>query len=268
VIRRRRSDPPGESLESSTSRRSRIGESLNWLLVGAGIVLLVVAGLAVVAGATRSASLHGGRTLPPPGRSRSTLQQPGLAPTPVPARTAWSGSAISLSGAPTGGAPATGRALEAPTQIEVPAIGLHSRVVPLGQNPDGSAMVPSGTSFTGWYDLGPVPGDTGPAVIMGHVDSTTGPGVFFNLRYLLPGDLVTVDDGSRAVSFRVERVVVYPKDAFPTAEVFGPTPDVALRLITCGGPFDTSIGHYEDDVVVYADAAAASSTGARPTGAE
>jgi sortase (surface protein transpeptidase) len=124
----------------------------------------------------------------------------------------------------------------------------------LGRNPDGSAVVPSGTTFTGWYDLGPIPGEMGPAVIIGHVDSYTGPGVFFNLKYLLPGDMVTVDDGSVLVSFRVERVVVYPKDSFPTAAVFGPTPDSELRLITCGGPFDSSIGHYEDNVVVYADA--------------
>lgn len=128
-------------------------------------------------------------------------------------------------------------------------------------------MVPSGTTFTGWYDLGPVPGNIGPAVIIGHVDSYAGPGVFFDLKYVLPGDLVTVDDGSVPIFFRVERVVVYPKDSFPTAEVFGSTPNVALRLITCGGPFDTSIGHYEDNVVVYADEAPSPTT-ERHVGAE
>jgi sortase (surface protein transpeptidase) len=142
--------------------------------------------------------------------------------------------------------------LAAPTGLQVPAIGVNTTVVPLGQNADGTAQVPSGFNFTGWYDLGPKPGQVGPAVILGHVDSTSGPAVFYRLGSLLPGDAITVDDGSQAVSFVVSRVVTYAKDQFPTAEVFGPTPDAELRLITCGGPFDYSIGHYEDNIVVYA----------------
>lgn len=220
---------------------------MHWILIGLGIGLLVVAAVTVVARTAGSAGFHSGRALAPPRlRSRSTWQTPDLAPT-LP-RASPSGSTVNLSGA------SIGRPLTAPTQIQIPAISLQAAGVPLGRNPDGSAVVPSGTTFTGWYDLGPIPGEMGPAVIIGHVDSYTGPGVFFNLKYLLPGDMVTVDDGSVLVSFRVERVVVYPKDSFPTAAVFGPTPDSELRLITCGGPFDSSIGHYEDNVVVYADA--------------
>ena len=139
-----------------------------------------------------------------------------------------------------------------PIALQIPAIGLTTTVEPLGRNPDGSATVPSGTTFAGWYDLGPTPGDVGPSVIIGHVDSIAGPGVFFNLKSLLPGDTVTVDDGDVPVTFVVHQVVTYAKDAFPTAQVFGATPDAELRLITCGGPFDRSIGHYEDNVVVYA----------------
>jgi sortase (surface protein transpeptidase) len=76
--------------------------------------------------------------------------------------------------------------------------------------------------------------------------------VFFNLKELLPGDTIMVDDGAVPVSFRVRQVVTYAKNTFPTKAVFGPTPDPELRLITCGGPFDRAIGHYEDNVVVYA----------------
>jgi sortase (surface protein transpeptidase) len=100
---------------------------------------------------------------------------------------------------------------------------------------------------------GPVPGDPGPAVIAGHVDSRAGPAVFFRLRELRPGDKVTVrrSDG-RAVAFTVDEVDRYPKDAFPTSAVYGPAPGSELRLITCGGSFDAAKRSYRDNVVVYA----------------
>ena len=150
------------------------------------------------------------------------------------------------------GESAAGPTYAVPTGLTIPAIGLRSPVVPLGKGADGTAEVPSGYDFAGWYDLGPRPGQIGPAVILGHVDSISGPAVFFRLSTLLPGDLITVYEGASSVRFSVERVITYAKDAFPTAQVFGPTPDPELRLITCGGPFDYAIGHYEDNVVVYA----------------
>jgi sortase (surface protein transpeptidase) len=139
-----------------------------------------------------------------------------------------------------------------PTGIDIPAIGVAAPVVPLGRNPDGSAEVPAGVTVAGWYDLGPKPGQLGPAVILGHVDALSGPAVFFSLKHLVPGDVITVRDSTVLVSFAVQRVMTFTKDEFPTASVFGSTPDAELRLITCGGPFDRSIGHYKDNVVVYA----------------
>jgi sortase (surface protein transpeptidase) len=140
-----------------------------------------------------------------------------------------------------------------PTALTIPAIGLDTSVVPLGRNADGTAQVPDGFNFAGWYDLGPRPGEIGPAIILGHVDSIRGPAVFFNLSTLLPGDAITVHEGAAsAVIFTVRRVATYAKGSFPTHQVFGPTPDPELRLITCGGPFDYAIGHYEDNIVVYA----------------
>ncbi|OMQ14280.1 class F sortase, partial [Modestobacter sp. VKM Ac-2676] len=100
---------------------------------------------------------------------------------------------------------------------------------------------------------GPAPGQPGPAVLAGHVDDRSGPAVFFRLEELTVGDRVLVDraDGSQ-VAFTVTRVAAYPKTDFATAEVYGPTTDPQLRLITCGGEFDRDRRSYADNVVVYA----------------
>ncbi|PZA22338.1 sortase domain-containing protein, partial [Modestobacter versicolor] len=107
----------------------------------------------------------------------------------------------------------------------------------------------------GWFAAGPAPGETGPAVLAGHVDDRTGPAVFFRLEELTAGDEVRVTgaDG-QLVTFTVTRVASYPKDAFATAEVYGPTTGAELRLITCGGTFDRSRRSYTDNVVVFATA--------------
>jgi sortase (surface protein transpeptidase) len=139
-----------------------------------------------------------------------------------------------------------------PSRLVIPAIGVNTSVQPLGRNPDGTAQVPTEVSYAGWYDLGPRPGELGPAVILGHVDSVSGPGVFYRLRSLLPGDIVTVVAGEKSMRFEVSRLTSYSKDQFPTAAVFGPTPAPELRLVTCSGPFDHATGHYVDNLVVYA----------------
>jgi sortase (surface protein transpeptidase) len=117
----------------------------------------------------------------------------------------------------------------------------------------GALQVPSSTSVAGWYTGSSRPGAIGPAVIVGHIDSYQGPGIFFRLVDLKSGDPIYVKraDGT-LVEFRVTEVHMYSKDAFPTQAVYGPTPDAELRLITCGGAFDPSSGHYLSNVVVYA----------------
>ena len=114
-------------------------------------------------------------------------------------------------------------------------------------------QVPKHFAEAGWFADGPNPGETGPAVIAGHVDSTRGPAVFYRLKDLQAGNdiVVTRVDGT-TVTFRVARVETYEKQAFPTAAVFGPTPDAELRLVTCGGDFDWSKHSYKSNVVVYA----------------
>jgi sortase family protein len=140
-----------------------------------------------------------------------------------------------------------------PVRIQIPAIGVDAPIVPLGLNPDRTLEVPTDFADTGWWTGGPRPGERGPAVIVGHVDSHTGPAVFFRVGELQAGAtiIVTRRDGSRA-RFSVLGSERYAKAHFPTARVYGPTRGATLRLITCSGTFDRASGHYLDNTVVYA----------------
>lgn len=140
-----------------------------------------------------------------------------------------------------------------PTTIAIPAIDVAAPVVELGLNPDRTLEVPRSYGDAGWWSGGAAPGEPGPAVIAGHVDSKDGPAVFYRLSELEPGDevLLTLRDGS-VVRFVVERLEHHPKDAFPTASVYGDTPEPTLRLITCSGDFDEFTGHYTDNTIVFA----------------
>jgi sortase (surface protein transpeptidase) len=144
-----------------------------------------------------------------------------------------------------------------PLAIDIPAIGVHSKVQYLGLASDGTLEVPApGPLYNqaAWYRYSPTPGSLGPAIISGHVDSLKdGPSVFFRLGDLRPGDDVTVTraDG-RAARFKVDAVRVYPKDRFPSQLVYGNTDHAALRLLTCGGPFDRASRHYVDNIIVFA----------------
>jgi Sortase domain len=139
-----------------------------------------------------------------------------------------------------------------PVRLVIPAIGVRTRLVRLGLTPQGTLAVPVNTAEAGWYTGGPRPGQRGPAVIAGHVDSHAGPAVFYRLRLLRPGDLVYVRraGGSRVV-FRVYAKREFAKSRFPTSLVYGGTPDAELRLITCGGSFDYATGSYLSNVVVF-----------------
>jgi hypothetical protein len=139
-----------------------------------------------------------------------------------------------------------------PVRIVVPAAGIDGPVSAAGVLDDNTVAVPPDPSIAGWFTGGPRPGELGPAVIVGHVDSKqAGPGVFYRLRDVKVGDtatVVTTTGTQQFVAVATERV---PKDEFPTSRVYGQVPIAALRLITCGGSFDRSIGHYRDNVVVY-----------------
>jgi len=148
---------------------------------------------------------------------------------------------------------ATPQPVAVPVSLVIPAIGVSTKLVNLGLTTAGTLQVPSSTAVAGWYTGSPRPGEPGGAVVAGHVDSVTGPGVFFRLRLMRPGEKVYVRraDGSLAV-FEVTSVRSYLKSSFPTGAVYGPTPDAQLRLITCGGTFDPETGHYLSNTIVYA----------------
>ena len=178
----------------------------------------------------------------------------------------------SLSAAGAIGSSARGPSLprSLPVSVDIPAIGVNSKLLHLGLNPDGTIQVPSLETSSGvaaWYKYSATPGQIGSSVIEGHVDSRQGPAVFFRLGALRPGDTVdiTLADGITAI-FRITGVREYAKSKFPAKAIYGATDYAALRLITCGGAFDYATGHYLSSTVVFASLTA--SRPARGQGAE
>ncbi|MFC5061708.1 class F sortase [Actinomycetospora atypica] len=154
---------------------------------------------------------------------------------------------LSLATAPPPGGPH-------PTSLDIPSIGLDSSdPVDLRVDYRGALQVPTDFSKVGWFTSSAVPGDPGPAVMVGHVDTRRGPAVFGALDDLRPGAEITVDrsDGGTA-RFRVDSIETFPKDGLPTERVYGPSTASTLRLLTCGGPFDDASLNYRDNIVVFA----------------
>ncbi|MCW2541501.1 MAG: class sortase [Frankiales bacterium] len=225
------------------------------------LVLVGVIALAVAIGAQRQAPQ------PPASAAISysaSAGVPSVAATPSAATPSAAASSAAASPSATSSLPAASQAkvvgpvlkAAAPIRIDIPEIGVTSTLLQLGLNPDHSVQVPplEKDSKAGWYQNSPTPGQLGPSVILGHVDSAEyGPGVFFRLGALRPGNQLTVTRADNTVAvFRVDKVVSYPKDHFPTFEVYGNTNHAALRLITCGGRFDLSTHDYESNIVAYA----------------
>jgi hypothetical protein len=209
-------------------------------------VALFVAGLLLCAGAV--AALHAGGPHHPAPRSDVDLD-PSAVPMgrislPAPAR-------------PPRGRRVRRRPAPPPVRIEIPAIGVRARVIRLGLTGAHALQVPRNFADTGWWAGGPRPGEPGPAVVVGHVDSYTGPAVYYRLRELRRGERISIVRANRSVvRFRVLGLRSYPKAHFPTARVYGHTRRPTLRLITCSGTFDRSTGHYLDNTVVFATLAA------------
>lgn len=142
-----------------------------------------------------------------------------------------------------------------PVRLRVPRLGIDSAIDRLSTTAAGELQSPPRWQVAGWFASGARPGENGPAVIAGHVDSSSGPAVFARLSQVRPGDavVVTARDGTSS-RFVVDRTTVAPRDGFPTAAVYGPTPDSQLRLITCDGPYVESSGGYQDNLIVFASA--------------
>lgn len=162
----------------------------------------------------------------------------------LPERTSRSATAITL-----------GRSR--PVVLDIPAIDVHSVLRSVGRTPEGALETPAPGPYyddAAWYRHSPTPGSLGPAILLGHVDSASnGPSVFFRLSELRPGDRISVGRADESVAtFVVDDVRRYPKDDFPTEVVYGDIDHAGLRLLTCGGVFDASTGHYRDNIVVFA----------------
>jgi sortase (surface protein transpeptidase) len=203
-------------------------------LIGAGLLVIGV-----------NAELH--RWAPPPVPSAAAARAPGAAA---------AGAGVTAARHGRGGPGTAPLPRSAAVSLRIPAIGVNARVISLGLDASGGVAVPSlDTPFlTSWYDRGSAPGQDGPAVLLGHVDSAAvGPAVFYRLGDLARGDLVYVTrKDHRTAVFRVTAVAVYPEQDFPTKQVYGFTPRPTLRLITCGGDFDERTHLYLDRTIVFA----------------
>lgn len=163
-------------------------------------------------------------------------------------------SSAPVNAAPAAAPPAQpGEQAADPVRIRIPTIGVDAAVGPLLVDENGVLPPPDSFEETGWWKEGPEPGEIGPAVIAGHVDSYRGPAVFFDLDDIEAGEEIFVDraDGTTAV-FVAQRTERHPKDEFPTEAVYGDTPGPQLRLITCGGAFNETERTYLDNVIVFA----------------
>lgn len=139
-----------------------------------------------------------------------------------------------------------------PIKIRIPDLELDADMDPLEVGQNQTLNPPTSYDRTGWWRDGPEPGEKGPAVVAGHVDSYKGPAVFYRLRDLTPGGEILIDraDGTTVV-FQIDRVEQHSKSNFPTEAVYKQTPDSQLRLVTCGGEFDESAGSYRDNLIIY-----------------
>jgi hypothetical protein len=229
----------------------------------------VVSAAALVAGITVIAiALLGQQAAPaPPASARGTVEVPREHGTPPPSPTSPSAGGHATSPTPAQTSPLSLTASR-PVRIDVPAIGTHSSVIAIGKTPDGSLAVPQpgpDLDKVAWYRYSPTPGEAGPSVLEGHVDTVQGPSIFFKLGALRPGDKVYVTRADqRTAVFTVNAVRQYAShDDFPRAQIFGTdlsTP--TLRLITCSN-FDSSIGHYVGNTVVFAHLTGIREAGAR-----
>ena len=152
-------------------------------------------------------------------------------------------------------------ASSAPVRIEIPVLHVSAPVTPLGLSADGAVQVPplANHNLAGWYDRSVTPGQDGSSVILGHVDSSTGISVFYYIKMLRPGNEIQIirADGSTAI-FTVDGVQKVAKATFPTSVIYSNVSYPSVRLITCGGPFDSATRQYLDNIVVYAHLARAS----------
>lgn len=182
--------------------------------------------------------------------STTTSDAPTAVPTAVPTA-APTATAVPPTATPP---PATATPVAiVPVKLQIPSIGVDTKIEQVGLTSDGAMENPSSWGTVGWYKYGPPPGQPGNAVIDGHLDSTTGPAVFWHLSDLKPGDkiVVTLSNGQTA-TFAVSQKIDYPYNNAPISKIFGPGSAPNLNLITCGGDWNPATKNYSDRLVVFA----------------
>lgn len=229
------------------ARRRRIAKRLLFALVA----LLAAPGAELLVAAFAAS---------PPQPTQPIAGAAPVGPSPAEVRSSGTPPSPGVPRAPTGqtktALPGAALARSEPTRVTLSKIGVDAEIIPLGVDEEGMLEVPSleTPELTGWYRLGPTPGEVGNAVIVGHVDShKTGPAVFYRLGALQPGDTVAVARQDAIVAqFTVDKVESYPKESFPTELVYGPGRKPGLRLVTCGGEFDKQTRSYVNNTIVFA----------------
>ncbi|MFJ7287793.1 class F sortase [Curtobacterium sp. NPDC098951] len=241
--RRRASGKPTLGLGGPRRRGVIVGAVVAGVLVVGGVAGVAVAATNSTGGATDAAASSSASAAP----SSSTGSSAGSS---TGSSTAGRNGAAGFQDP---AAPAA-RSDATPVRVTIPAIGVSSSLEDLHRGAAGELDPPKDWDSAGWFSDGIVPGEVGPAVIAGHVDSPTAAAVFFRLDELVPGDAIHVamSDGSTR-TFTVERSERAAKSAFPTSDVYGTAPTPQLRLITCDGTFDTATGHYTDNLIVFAE---------------
>ena len=216
------------------SRSATVVLAASFLTLGLGACGSARSGDATAAGATTPATAS-----PSDGGSTDVTPEPGAAPAGATSVPVASGANVNAT------------TVGDPVAVSIPSLGVTSSLVGLGLAADGTVQVPASVDQAGWFTGGPKPGQIGAAVILGHVDSHTGPGVFYRLGELAAGAAVIVRTTTGDVRFVTQRIEQVPKDRFPSDAVYSSGPEPDLRLVTCGGNFDRSSGHYEDNVVAF-----------------
>ena len=234
-----------------------------------GVALLCAAGLLVgtaVAVAPQSASAGPGSSSSEPDPDSSELAAAEVLPAAVPAPAApepvtpvpaapdpAAAPAPVVAPAPVAPEVMEEVAASPPRRVSIRKLKIDTPLINLGLLKNGELEVPAAFDLAGWHSNGTAPGDIGPAVIVGHVDSSDGPAIFYRVRELVPGDRITVDraDGSQVI-FEVYGKETVAKDKFPTEKVYGETGSPELRLLTCGGRYNKKTKSYTDNVVVFA----------------
>ncbi|WP_298788787.1 class F sortase [uncultured Marinococcus sp.] len=141
-----------------------------------------------------------------------------------------------------------------PEKLLIPSIDVEANLQGVGVLDNGQMGVPDSAEGVGWFEPGVTPGEEGNAVMAGHVDSKSGPAVFFDLEDMEAGDEVQVtNEDDQELAFTVTKVVSYPRKDAPIEDIFGSSDGRHLQLITCTGTFKQAQGTHDERLVVYTE---------------